>query len=54
MIFLIKLMTIFVLSALIIVGSVYITIYEQAPLWERCQVFLVGFGMYVGLLSLLC
>ena len=35
---------------LIIIGAVYITCYEKAPLSERIQVFSVGFGMYIGII----
>jgi len=41
------------LMVLIFIGAVYISVYEQAPLWERIQVFGVGFGIYCGLI-LLC
>lgn len=49
----IKLLTIFFVLCLIIIGGVYTTIYEKAPIWERFQVFAVGFGMYVGIFMIL-
>ena len=45
-------LAVFFLLLLIIIGGVYITIYEKAPLWERIQVFGVGFGMYIGTILL--
>ena len=48
----ISLMTIYkvLLMLLIIVGGMFVSIYEKAPWSERLQVLGVGIGMYVGLL----
>ena len=42
------------IGILIILAGVYISIVERAPIWERLQVLMVGVGMYVGLLLILC
>lgn len=49
----IKLLTMFFILVLIVVGGIYISVYEKAPIWERIQVFAVGFGMYTGILLIL-
>lgn len=38
------------LASLIVIGGIYVAIYENAPLWERFQILGVGFGMYIGIL----
>jgi len=38
---------------LICIGAIYTTTEACAPIWERIQVFGVGFGMYLGVI-LLC
>lgn len=38
------------LLILIVIGGLYITNYEQAPLFERIQIFGVGLGIYVGII----
>ena len=37
-------------SSMIILGGMYVSIYERAPTWERVQVLGVGIGIAVGAL----
>lgn len=46
MLFLIKIL----ILLLIFTGGVYIIEYEDAPFWQRLQVFGVGLGMYIGII----
>ena len=38
------------LSTLVIIGAIYVWVYEKAPIWERIQVFSVGIGIIGGII----
>lgn len=45
-----ELFSLIFLWTLLLLGAMYVSIYEEAPLWERVNIFMVGFGMYVAII----
>lgn len=42
------------LLLLIIIGAIYVNCVEESPVWERAHILAIGFGIYFGIIGLMC